>query len=97
MNEARRLGDILGGRLGRLEASGEVRAYRAWQEAAGGQIRAVTTPARLTGDTLLVECESSVWAQELTYLGPRLLARMQEVDPETPVRRLRFVMRSSRH
>jgi hypothetical protein len=38
---------------------------------------------------------SSIWAQELTYLGGRLLARMAEVDPSHPVERLRFMARGS--
>jgi len=42
---------------------------------------------------LTVECASSIWAQELTYLGRQLLARMNELDPAHPVRRFRFVTR----
>ena len=45
---------------------------------------------------LTVECTSSIWAQELTYLGGQLLARMKELDPGPhPVERFRFVTRRS--
>jgi hypothetical protein len=43
---------------------------------------------------LVVECESSVWANELTLLSAQILARMHEVAPGHPVARLRFVVGS---
>jgi predicted nucleic acid-binding Zn ribbon protein len=91
-----RLADILNRRMETLANTDEIRAYRAWHAAAGEQIAAVTNPARLTQGTLLVECESAVWAQELTYLGPQILERLRAADPGTPVRALRFVARGSR-
>jgi len=96
MPDPRRLGDILGTRVTRLEESDELRAYRAWGEAAGEQVREVTTPARLTGGRLVVECDSAVWAQELSYHAPRLLEKMRAADPSTPVEELRFIARPSR-
>jgi len=93
--DPRRLGDILGGRVTRLEESDELRAYRAWSAAAGEQVRGVATPARLSGGRLVVECDSAVWAQELTYHAPRLLEKMREADRGTPVQELRFVPRPS--
>jgi predicted nucleic acid-binding Zn ribbon protein len=91
-----RLGDIIAPRVEAIASTDELRAYRAWHAAAGAQIAAVTNPARLTRGTLLVECESAVWAQELTYLGPQILERLRSTDPETPVQRLRFVPRGRR-
>jgi predicted nucleic acid-binding Zn ribbon protein len=91
-----RLADFLTRRLETLADSDEVRAYRAWHAAAGEQIAAVTNPARLTDGTLLVECESSVWSQELTYMGPQILERVRAADPGTAVRRLRFIPRGGR-
>jgi len=90
-----RLAAILARRLETLADTDEVRANRAWHAAAGEQIAAATNPARLTRGTLLVECESAVWAQELTYLGPEILERLRALDPDTPVERLRFVPRGS--
>jgi hypothetical protein len=42
---------------------------------------------------LTVECSSSVWANELTYLSGQLLRRMDEVAPGHPVKRFRFVIK----
>lgn len=96
MSDAHALGDILSGRLESLERSDQVRAYRAWHEAAGEQVDAVTTPGRLDDGVLVVECESGVWASELTYLEPQLLERLRAADPQSPVRRLRFMARPTR-
>jgi predicted nucleic acid-binding Zn ribbon protein len=94
--EIPRLADILTRRIDALADTDEVRAYRGWRAAAGDQICAVTNPARITDGTLLVECESAVWAQELTYLGPQILDRLRAADPDSPVRKLRFVARGPR-
>ena len=50
-------------------------------------------PRRLSRGVLTVECESSTWANELTYLDaghPR--RRLRADDPATPVTSLRFVV-----
>jgi len=92
MGELTRLGDILSEALGRVAGSDEGRAYRAWARAAGGDVVAVTRPRRLSRGVLTVECESSTWANELTYLTPVILERLRADDPTTSVRGLRFVV-----
>ncbi len=92
MPEFTRLGDILNAALARVAGSDEGRAYRAWARAAGGDVVAVTRPRRLSRGVLTVECESSTWANELTYLSAVILARLQADDPQTPVKSLRFVV-----
>ena len=91
MAEFSRLGDILGSALERVAGSDEARAYRGWARAAGGDVVAVTRPRRLARGVLTVECESSIWAQELTYLTPVILERLRSDDADTPVKELRFV------
>jgi hypothetical protein len=49
-------------------------------------------PRNYARGTLTVECSSSVWANELTYLGTDILRRMDEVAPGHPVRKLRFMV-----
>ena len=88
-----RLGDVLRAAVERLGGTDQMRAYRAWATAAGERLVVVTTPRRFAGGTLTVECDSSVWAQELTYLGSEILAKMRAADPDCPVQRLRFVTR----
>lgn len=96
MAEFKRIGDILRPALEQLASSDEVRAYGDWWAAVGEQVAAVTSPRRLVRGTLTVECESSVWAQELTFLSGELLAKMAAADPSTPVKRLRFITRGGR-
>jgi predicted nucleic acid-binding Zn ribbon protein len=92
MAEFSRLGDILSAALGRVAGSDEGRAYTAWARAAGADVAAVTRPRRLSRGVLTVECESSTWANELTYLTPVILERLRADDPATPVKGLRFVV-----
>ncbi|HQG02748.1 MAG TPA: DUF721 domain-containing protein [Thermoleophilia bacterium] len=75
----------------RLDTDDRARAYGVWARAAGDTVAAHARPRSLMRGVLTVECASSIWAQELTYLGPHLLARMSEFDPGHPVERFRFV------
>ena len=92
MAEFSRLGDILSSALSRVAGSDEGRAYQGWARAAGADVVAVTRPRRLARGLLTVECESSTWANELTYLTPVILERLRADDPATPVQSLRFVV-----
>lgn len=92
MTEFERLGDILGPTLSRVAGSDEARAYQGWVRAAGAEVAAVTRPRRFARGLLTVECESAGWASELNYLTPVLLERLVADDPETPVKKLRFVI-----
>jgi len=88
----RRLGDIITPALDRLAGGDEARAYAAWARAVGEPVSAGTRPKAFRRGQLTVECASSVWAHELTYLGPQILRRMDEVAPGHPVERFRFVV-----
>jgi hypothetical protein len=89
----RRLADILAPALGRLTSGKEARAYAVWSRAAGAQVAGTTLPRAFSRGVLTIECDSSVWANELTYLSGAILARMQQVDPGHPVQKLRFKVR----
>lgn len=91
MGEFVRLGDVLKAAAARLGGTEQMRAYQAWSAAAGERLATVCAPRRFVAGTLTVECESAVWAQELTYLGGEILSRMQAADPQCPVKRLRFI------
>jgi hypothetical protein len=91
MGEFVRLGDILKSAAARLGGTEQMRAYQAWSAAAGERLVVVCAPRRFVAGTLTIECESAVWAQELTYLGGDILSRMQAANPQCPVKRLRFV------
>ena len=91
-SEPKRLGDILSAALGRMATSEQGRAYAAWTRAAGEQVASGARPRHFSRGVLTVECTSSVWANELTYLGGQILKRMDELAPEHPVKRFRFVI-----
>jgi hypothetical protein len=88
----RRVGEIISSSLDRLAGGDEARAYSAWARAVGDPVTAGTRPKAFRRGQLTVECASSVWANELTYLGPQILRRMDEVAPGHPVKRFRFVV-----
>ena len=88
----RRLGDVITPALDRLAGGDEARAYLAWARAVGEPVSGGTRPKAFRRGQLTVECASSVWANELTYLGPQILRRMDEVAPGHPVERFRFVV-----
>ncbi len=88
----RRLGDILTPSLGKIAGSEEARAYAAWTRAVGEPVARGTRPKSFHRGQLTVECASSVWANELTYLGPQILRRMDDLVPGHPVQRFRFVV-----
>jgi hypothetical protein len=89
----RRLGEILAPALSRLTSSEGARAYALWARAAGEQVARTTAVRAFSRGVLTVECESSVWANELSYLSGEILSRMSEMDAGNPVRKLRFRVR----
>ena len=88
----RRLGDIIMPALDKLAGGDEARAYSAWARAVGDPVSGGTRPKAFRRGQLTIECTSSVWANELTYLGPQILRRMDEVAPGHPVERFRFIV-----
>ena len=69
------------------------RVQGVWEEAAGPTIAEEARPRSEAGGTLVVECSSGVWAQELELLSTDLIARLNTAlggAGEGPVRALRF-------
>lgn len=75
-----------------LTTSDQARAYGAWERASSAPVSSNARPSGFFNGVLTIECVSSVWVNELTYLSVQILARMNEVAPGQPVRRLRFVL-----
>lgn len=92
MSDFERLGDLLAETLQRVIQSDEAKAYRGWAHAAGDEVAAVTRPRRLARGVLTVECETAAWASDLDYLAPLILEKLAAADPETPVKRIRFIV-----
>jgi len=66
----------------------------AWPAVAGAALAASAGPVSERAGTVTVECESSVWAQELELLGADLTRRLDEAVTAGRVERLRFVVGS---
>jgi predicted nucleic acid-binding Zn ribbon protein len=93
--EPRRIGEVLNPAMARLQGSEQGRAYTAWAAATGAQVAGGARACSFHRGVLTVECSSSVWAGELTYLSDQIMARMRELAPGHPVERLRFMVASS--
>jgi predicted nucleic acid-binding Zn ribbon protein len=66
----------------------------AWPAVAGTVLAASASPVSERAGTVTVECESSVWAQELELLGADLTRRLDEAVTAGRVERLRFIVGS---
>lgn len=54
------------------------RVQGVWPEAAGPAVAAQAQPVSERAGVVTVECSSSVWANEVELLAPRLLERLRE-------------------
>jgi hypothetical protein len=73
------------------QAGGIVLDRERWRKAVGDRIARRTEPGRLRGGVLTIHAASAAWAQELTFLAPDILARVQALG--LSVKSLRFVAR----
>jgi predicted nucleic acid-binding Zn ribbon protein len=62
---------------------------RVWEQAVGGVVAAHAMPTGERDGTLVVTCESAVWAQELDLMGPELAGRLNAALGADLVRALR--------
>jgi predicted nucleic acid-binding Zn ribbon protein len=62
----------------------------AWPGTVGERIAAVARPVSERGETVVVECADSVWAQELDLMQSQLLERLRTDLGESAPRALRF-------
>jgi hypothetical protein len=74
------------------QAAGVVVDRQRWRQAVGERIASRTEPGRLRGGVLTVFAASAAWAQELTFLAPEILARVQAL--RIAVTELRFQVRA---
>lgn len=67
------------------------RVQGAWERAAGETIAAATRVMGETEGVVEIECESAVWAEELSLMEARLRERLnRELGGEEPVQGLKF-------
>ena len=75
---------------GLAPASGLAAVQRAWPEAVGEVIADQAHPSADRDGVVTVTCASSVWAHELTLMGPELAGRLNASLGAEIVRELRF-------
>lgn len=61
-----------------------------WDRVVGERISAVTEVVGEQEGIVTVECSSSVWAQELEMMAPRILSRLGEEMGDSAPEKLRF-------
>lgn len=65
-------------RTGIQEAVREKTALALWAGVVGPKTASVTRPERVNGGVLFVTCRDSIWAQELHFLAPMILKKLNE-------------------
>ena len=75
---------------GLAPASGLAALQRVWPQVVGEVIAAQAHPSAERAGLVTVTCSSSVWAQELTLMGPDLTGRLNGALAGDVVRELRF-------
>jgi predicted nucleic acid-binding Zn ribbon protein len=64
----------------------------AWPDAVGEAIAREATPVAERSGVVTVACSSSAWAQELDFLGEKILAKIRpKVPAEASLEGLRFI------
>jgi len=62
----------------------------AWAGIVGARVAQDSAPLELSGDALIVATRSSAWSQQLQFLAPQILERIQELAVGRELTRLHF-------
>lgn len=92
MPGATALGDILSRTLDNLDLASKAQKYAVfsiWHKVVGDVSR-YARPRRIQGDVLFVATASSVWSQELTFMGESILAKLNAALGGQYLREIRF-------
>lgn len=92
-----KLGDVVASVLknaGLTDRVAQAAVIPEWPSVVGPQIAEVTEPLLLQQDgTLVVMVKTHAWMQELTFLEPELLTRMNADPTRPPIVKLRWMLR----
>lgn len=66
------------------------RVWDIWEEAVGKVIAANTRPAAFKGNLLIVYATSSSWLQQLRFLKPEIIQKLNHVLGEGTVKAIKF-------
>ena len=67
-----------------------IKVWDIWQEAVGDVIAANTRPAAFKGNLLIVNATSSSWLQQLRFLKPEILQKVNHVLENVSVKDIKF-------
>ena len=85
------LGELLGEFRSEVAPATPLAAVQmAWPEVVGERIAAVTEVVAEREGVITVDCSTSVWAQELELMAPRILARLEAQLEGSAPEKLRF-------
>jgi predicted nucleic acid-binding Zn ribbon protein len=83
-------------KLGLSEAVAEQRALQVWAGVVGEKVAAHTQAYSISDGVLLVLVDAHAWTQELLFLKPDILRRLNETLGSGIVKDIRFTLRHRR-
>ena len=83
-------------KLGLSEAVAEQRALQVWAGVVGEKVAAHAQAYSISDGVLLVLVDAHAWTQELTFLKPDILRRLNETLGSGIVKDIRFTLRRRR-
>lgn len=69
----------------------EAAILAAWTEIVDAQIAAKTTPLSFNKGNLLVRCESTAWATQLSFLRIDIINKIKSHFPEAQIKEIKFI------
>jgi predicted nucleic acid-binding Zn ribbon protein len=67
-----------------------IRVWDIWEKAVGGTIAENTRPAAFKGDLLIVNATSSSWLQQLRFLKPEIIQKVNHAIGTVSVKDIKF-------
>ncbi|MBF0816688.1 DUF721 domain-containing protein [Microbacterium paludicola] len=64
---------------------------RQWEDVAGAETAQHSSPVSLNDGTLTIQCDSTAWAKNLSYMRAQILTQIVTRHPEAGVSSVRFV------
>jgi predicted nucleic acid-binding Zn ribbon protein len=64
---------------------------RQWEDVAGAETAQHSSPVSLTDGTLTIQCDSTAWAKNLSYMRAQILTQIVTRYPDAGVSSVRFV------
>jgi len=89
-----KVGGLIAGLMQRLGLSARLEKQSAvtmWAELIGPKLAEETKALRIDGDTLIVKVERAAWRQQLTFMKPDLVAKLESALGKGCVKDIKFI------